>query len=523
MRGGIWRVGALLTIIFIILSAIPVPTVHHSNQEVFSEPIAVSVSQTSSLPLDAEITWYSRDYRTPRTVNSGDVLVGDRITILGTYDESSIVGPWFETTMSLTAVDGFYNTTSRTLVIPDRDYDPYSGVVNIDQFDVVYVKGLERGSRYTIEGFSSRPEGKLFAWPGFLNLDELTYRNNMLDHFPGPADSLESYPWLSYNDTLILAMYNFDRLPGNWSSRVREQPYGWGFGGVEGSIEVSAYHLDRNVTVDIEFRVLTFSPSYSQEFIYNLYNVSICGYFSPIIEALWVVEDDAPYTKRIRWRASDLNEGDEHTAEVYLSNNGGLSYHLMQSGITDSFWFWNSTNYLKQLYQVKVVVSDSNNFWNERVTTTFEAGTDSAVDLSNTLQSNLLLNSPDDVYLYQTSSIKSIVWSSAIVESCHYVIWQNSTEIERGLWNNGSLSIPLYGLELGVYEYRLSLYDDVGFHIATDIVVVNQLFGIEPVQAMSIGITASSLGIIIVGAVLIIRFKKKSSLISSGKSVPRVE
>lgn len=84
-----------------------------------------------------------------------------------------------------------------------------------------------------------------------------------------------------------------------------------------------------------------------------------------------------------------------------------------------------------------------------------------------------IINNPADIqYEYETTG-HFITWSPYDSNPKRYVIYQNGTEVRSGTWNSTSetIIISVDGLEVGVYNYSLVVYDTTE-NSASDAVIV---------------------------------------------------
>lgn len=76
--------------------------------------------------------------------------------------------------------------------------------------------------------------------------------------------------------------------------------------------------------------------------------------------------------------------------------------------------------------------------------------------------SSPLLDSPDDIELEEGTTNHSIVWSPSILSPASYRVHRNdSLVVDSGVWN-GSIIVSVDGLNLGVYNYTLTIFDASG-------------------------------------------------------------
>jgi hypothetical protein len=110
-----------------------------------------------------------------------------------------------------------------------------------------------------------------------------------------------------------------------------------------------------------------------------------------------------------------------------------------------------------------------------------------------------------DITYFNGDVGNSIIWNCTDSRPDSYQILQNGTEIESGDWNTSIITLSVDGLDVGVYNFTLVVFDDAG-HYASDVVIVEVrnawIEGINPL--LPVGILISLAG----GFVLIIVLKQ---------------
>lgn len=81
------------------------------------------------------------------------------------------------------------------------------------------------------------------------------------------------------------------------------------------------------------------------------------------------------------------------------------------------------------------------------------------------------LSSPADISYEVGSTGNEIVWNVGDQDPGFYNVTENGTLYEPGYWTNGTISIDIDGLAIGVYEYAIFLYDG-SENMASDTVIV---------------------------------------------------
>lgn len=127
----------------------------------------------------------------------------------------------------------------------------------------------------------------------------------------------------------------------------------------------------------------------------------------------------------------------------------------------------------------------------------------------------ILLSSPADVTFTHQDLGHTISWQANSSSPDSYELYRNSTLISSGDWNGSDLTFDLIGLEIGVYNFTLLVYDEAG-NSASDTVWVkvesSSTGGVDIaaliLENLVIIVTTGSAAVIIVGLVLIIRSRR---------------
>ena len=120
------------------------------------------------------------------------------------------------------------------------------------------------------------------------------------------------------------------------------------------SAAFDTYQFWENITVDVT--VIGVTP-YDHNQSFFLGQMTFCNYFAPILGPVTVTGDDIIHT--ITWSCSDRNTHDEHFFEVLISADDGTSFQLLMSNITDTTYVWDTSGFIDQSYIVKVRVFDN--------------------------------------------------------------------------------------------------------------------------------------------------------------------
>ncbi|MHA1615318.1 MAG: NosD domain-containing protein [Candidatus Thorarchaeota archaeon] len=81
------------------------------------------------------------------------------------------------------------------------------------------------------------------------------------------------------------------------------------------------------------------------------------------------------------------------------------------------------------------------------------------------------INHPNDIEYDEGTVGNNIMWSPTDVHASHYVLYQNSSEVNVGDWDGGNITIDIDGLDPGVYNYTILVYDYYSNWASDDVIV----------------------------------------------------
>ncbi len=128
------------------------------------------------------------------------------------------------------------------------------------------------------------------------------------------------------------------------------------------------------------------------------------------------------------------------------------------------------------------------------------------------------INHPDDVTYMETETGNEISWTAtADAGAWEYIVKENGSIIETGLWNGGAITINVDGVNASLTDYQLTVFDRLGYS-ASDLVVLNVTEYVEPTTTTTTGtgtpldpmlLLLIGVGAVVVIVIIIIVMKKK--------------
>jgi hypothetical protein len=307
---------------------------HAANGTDAYEDIKVTVQWHTDLP-DPTIdpVWEARD--TSGTIASGTTLAGDHVVLKPQWTSTAVPGlPEYDVTHTeLQFLSGLYDVQTGPLHVPSSTYDPFSMAFNPSEFTPpVVVKGLVVGDTVRVTVDFTNGDCDIFGFPGDQDPASYSYASNIF----GSAMSTGAHPetwtgmWTSSNDTLIMYIFDYDLVPGTYTTYV--------------DTRVSLSYMEEGTT--IEFDTYDFLVNNSKDIIVSGYggtnvmwqvqylDVYLANFFAPEVELLSPLggEDWSTGTHRITWTASDTNANDSLWFRIRFSNDGGAFWQILAAG-----------------------------------------------------------------------------------------------------------------------------------------------------------------------------------------------
>ena len=123
------------------------------------------------------------------------------------------------------------------------------------------------------------------------------------------------------------------------------------------TVEIDTSLLNNNATCIINVTAWLCNGSV---FHYEFENVFLGNFFRPTIALLTPIgEETWVGANNITWIASDENIDDVLTFEVLFSSDGGKSFQLLASGLSETLYTWDTTGFLNlSIYVIEVRVTD---------------------------------------------------------------------------------------------------------------------------------------------------------------------
>ncbi|MGY5876626.1 MAG: hypothetical protein RTU30_12830 [Candidatus Thorarchaeota archaeon] len=295
------------------------------------------------------LSYITNTNSTPTPISDGALIEGDHVVLTASAPTILDVD-----NCTMTVTSGFLLEESKDLVIPIAYYDPYAGIIDTYQFSWIFISGIKNGDWIEYNAVYSNSDCDLMAWWTDTYNSTWTFLNNILS---GDLGSDSGNIHSDRDGTIAFGCYNYDLQPGYWNLSIDTRMHEGEFSS-ETDVSVDTYDFMRNNTYQLEIEFCTIT---NQIFNRSM-SLIVNNLFSPCIESIVVAGAGA--VKTVVWIYSDLNANDEHAFEVHLSSDGGLSFQLLASRLTDTSYDWDSTGWMILDYIIQVRTFDNDPLMN---------------------------------------------------------------------------------------------------------------------------------------------------------------
>ncbi|MBD3408222.1 MAG: hypothetical protein GF411_19020 [Candidatus Lokiarchaeota archaeon] len=156
---------------------------------------------------------------------------------------------------------------------------------------------------------------------------------------------------------------------------------------------------------------------------------------------------------KIYWSPSDLNPA---------------SYAVLQNGtsVESGTWFGSSITVdvdglaVGEYNYTVVLYDESENWISDTVLVSVQDTTSPTI------------NNPSDSSYEYGSTGNQIIWDSDDLLPASYTVMQNGTSIQSNTWDGSSITVNIDGLDIGIYNYTISVYDQSGNSISDTVMVI---------------------------------------------------
>ncbi len=448
------------------------------------------------------LTWSSHEDTNWSPLNGHTVVEGDHVLFRAYFSDYWLPLGSKVTFCDMSVFEGFGLYLQGRLKIPDEAYDPFSGTVQANQYTWQQVSGIERGYNVTITLDFMNNDTDLMMWWADTNSSDWSYGNNLMadQMVSGARPEIGTFV-ADRNGTLAVCIYDRSREEGNYTLWIDRRYYYLNASASGDEVLIDTYTLgNKSELIVVANAYGETGPLLSGAAVAG---VTVCNLFAPRITDIRI--DGLGALKNVSWTIVDRNAGESHVSEVWLSPDSGVSFYILASNLTESYYLWDSTGYLaRDTYVFRVRTRDSSDLCGEARSASFTHTQNPGQPV------HVSFGQPDNITYVEGSTGHYIPWQPDSIGPFEYEVLRNETHYANGTWSSsvtqtGSyMNVYVDGLAAGVHMFRIAAVS-TGYS-GEDIVYVTVTQGTSPSLAMpSALITGACISVIVVFSVAIVR------------------
>jgi hypothetical protein len=307
-----------------------------------------------SLPTpELHLYWSARDAPTRTEVTSGGSAIGDHVLMNATWTYPAVGGiPEFVvTTLEMKVLYGVLFDSGDVPLVPNLGHNPFGGgAINPDAYAWVTVP-VTLGDVARVVCSFTNGDDDIMAWYSTTAMADRTYANNIMggQMATGANPEVGSFT-VSETGTVEFGVLNFDNAVGTFRLTVDTRA------GLEparvdsDTFEIDTYYLLLNQT----YSVLVDSDTGTNiHYMVEIPDIFIGNFFAPVV-TVDVPDEISTNYFNITWSSVDRNADDENYYALFLSDDNGETYQLMQQNGTQTFYLWNASGWAIDSYIARV-------------------------------------------------------------------------------------------------------------------------------------------------------------------------
>lgn len=398
------------------------------------------------------LTWSSHEDLNWSPLNGCTVVEGDHVLLRAHYSDYWLP-PGSEVTFCEMAVyEGSGLGLHGRLIVPDEAYDPFNGMVQANQCAWQWVSGIGRGYNVTIELDFTNNNTDLMVWWADTNSSDWSYGNNLMagQMTSGTRPEIGAFV-ADRSGTLAVCIYDRSREEGNYTLWIDRRHYYLNASSSGDEVLIDTYSLgNKSNLIVLTTGYGETGPLYGAA----VGGVTVCNLFAPRIISIRI--DGLGVVKNLSWSVVDRNAGESHVSEVWLSSDSGVSFQLLASNLTESYYLWDSTGFFaRDTYLLRVRTRDSSGLYGEARSTSFSSIPPGGQPVY------VSFGRPDNVTYMEGSTGNHIPWQPDVVGPFDYEVFRNGTNYANGVWSSSVTQTGAYmnvnvdGLNAGVHMFRI--------------------------------------------------------------------
>jgi hypothetical protein len=477
---------------------------------------------------DVILSYTANDLATPVVMAHGstiieDTAIGDHVVLNASFPDINLLNmPEFEVTgITMSFFTGIYFHQSAPLVIPDAIYDPFIGTIRLDQFAWMVVDGIRAGDFIELEVDFTNSDCDVMVWWNDVDNTTWTYDNNLVLMYMVTEARPEVGSFTAdRSGAIAVGCFDYDRQPGTWTLTIDSRvDLDVPTTGPEGTFDTYWFH--ENITLRVQISAAT-GMNLDLEVSYPY--LTFCNFFAPRLHTISVAGNGS--VADIFWTYSDRNGDDEHFFDVLISADSGITYQLLASRLTSSYFSWNATGFLARNYKIKVRVFDNDPYVNPDAANTgfYWMGLSDEIESSEFyISSGIVLppiiSHPLNLIYVEGDTGNWIVWTLNGTNPHTYTVTMDDDLIKSGYWNTTgeTVRVCVDGLSPGIYRFDLAATNTFGQTTSDSVrVTVSNYSGALPpgtgfdiLGTIGAIVTGASITVIVIFSALICQDRRK--------------
>jgi hypothetical protein len=313
------------------------------------------VGLTSIAEPTLELSWTSREHPSPTVITAGGSAVGDHVMMTATWTDAVNPGmPEFAiTTMEMKILYGnlFEATGACPQGVPDPSGALRESPVNPDYFAWETAPGILEGDVVRIVVDFDGADVDALVWWADVPMNTRTMANSIAGNAMATGDIPQVYTFTATRDgDLAVAILDWQQDGSHYwlsvDNRVGLEPDP----AAGKTFTMDSYDLLANGT----FSVLVGSDTGSNiRYSMEMKDIFLGNFFAPDLTVNSAVSLGSNLYN-FTWSASDQNEDDSLFYSIGISSDGGATFQLVASNLTETFFVWSAAGWLEGDYYFRV-------------------------------------------------------------------------------------------------------------------------------------------------------------------------
>ena len=330
---------------------------------------------TDFQPAENDFEWTARDMTTPTPISPDDVLVGDHVVIRSNWSIPAVTGLQEYGTIVGTQLDllsGLHEVFTGDYADPQGTDAWPVPLTSTDLYIWHTVGPIAQGDNVRVAldaQDGADPSFDVWQWTdanddGLVDLDELGGSSFIsVDNGGSGSAEADSYISPAAMDIAIRVfcwawVFDHQSYSLDVDTRSAQSILGDGVANPIDDISFDTYELQRVGGATNDLFLYCYTPSDIVWFI-DFGTVSFENFFTPVMDPVNDAIDVGNDRYNFTWTAAtDRNVDDTMFYSVFVSADGGTSFQLVASNLTETYYVWNSAGWFEGTYYYRIRVHD---------------------------------------------------------------------------------------------------------------------------------------------------------------------